>query len=113
MDDMMFMRLKLKQIAETAGYEVVGEAATGTEGVALYKNKKPELLFLDITMPEMDGLTALRLIREWDNEAEVVIISAMGQEERVKEAISLGAINFIVKPFQEEKIIKLLGMLGG
>ena len=110
-DDMLFMRAKLRQLAEASGYEVVGEAENGLKGLELYKEKKPDLVFLDITMPEMDGLTALRLMREFDKAAKVVIISAMGQEERVKEAIREGAVNFIVKPFQNEKITKLLSSL--
>lgn len=110
-DDMLFMRKKLCQLAETAGYEVVGEGANGNEAVKLYREKQPHVLFLDITMPEKDGISALREIRAQDEQARIVIISALGQEDRVKEAIRAGAINFIVKPFQDEKILKLLNVL--
>jgi len=110
-DDALFMRTMMKGILERYGYHVVGEGANGREGVEKYKLLRPDILLMDITMPEMDGLTALRHIMEFNPQAVVVMISAMGQKEYVLDAIKSGAKNFIVKPFQEEKIIEVLKAL--
>ena len=110
-DDALFMRTRIKGILERYGFQVVGEGANGREGVEKYKQLRPDILLMDITMPEMDGLTALRHIIEFNPKAVVVMISAMGQKEYVLDAIKSGAKNFIVKPFQEEKIIEVLNAL--
>lgn len=107
-DDAQFMRFSLKTMLENNGFEVVGEAENGAVGVEMYKKYQPDLVTMDITMPEMEGNTALKLIREFDSQAKVVMISAMGQESFVKEAILLGAKSFIIKPFKEEHVIKTL-----
>lgn len=105
-DDALFMRVTLKNILTQNGYEVVGEASNGREAVELYEQLKPDVVFLDITMPEMDGLAALKAIRAKDPNAYVVMCTAMGQKQVVLEAIQNGAKDFIVKPFQPERIVE-------
>lgn len=105
-DDAAFMRMMLKDILTRHGFEVVGEAENGTVAVEMYKEKKPDLVTMDITMPEMDGVTALKEIRKIDPNAQVVMCSAMGQQGMVIEAIQNGAKDFIVKPFQEERVVE-------
>lgn len=107
-DDAMFMRATIKKIVVSEGFDIAAEASNGAEAVQLYKSEKPDLVLMDITMPEMDGLQALKLIREYDNKAEVIMISAMGQQHMVVQAIEYGAKNFIVKPFEEAKIRSVL-----
>ena len=103
-DDMLFMRAALKKILEGLNCEVVGEAENGEQGVEMYKKFLPDLTTLDITMPVMDGLEALEQIKKINPNAKVVIVSAMGQEKNVMKAVQLGAKNFIVKPFNTEKV---------
>ena len=110
-DDAMFMRASLKMMLEKNGYEVAGEAENGAIAVQKYKEIKPDLVTMDITMPEMDGIQALKLIRQFDSDAKIVIVSAMGQEPVVKEAILSGAKSFIVKPFKEDFVLKTLSTL--
>lgn len=104
-DDAAFMRLMLKDILIKNGYNVIGEAQNGIEAVDKYKELKPDLVTLDITMPEMDGLTALKHLKEADPNAKVIMCSAMGQQAMVIEAIQNGAKDFIVKPFQPDRVI--------
>ena len=96
---------------EKNGYEVAGEAENGAIAVQKYKEIKPDLVTMDITMPEMDGIQALKMIRQYDSDAKIVIVSAMGQEPVVKEAILSGAKSFIVKPFKEDFVLKTLSTL--
>ena len=110
-DDAMFMRMMLKDILSKNGYEVVGEAANGKEAIDKYIELRPDLVLLDITMPEMDGLTALKEIKHIDPQAVVVVCSAMGQQNMVIEAIQNGAIDFIVKPFQQNRVLESLERL--
>jgi len=110
-DDAMFMRASLKMMLEKNGYEVAAEAENGAVAVQKYKEIKPDFVTMDITMPEMDGLQALKLIKQFDASAKVVIVSAMGQEPVVKEAILSGAKSFIVKPFKEDFVLKTLSTL--
>jgi len=107
-DDAAFMRRTLKAILEMHGFEILGEAADGAEGVARYKELHPGLVTMDITMPVMDGIAALKEIREYDPQAKVVMVSAIGQESFIMEAISNGAKEFIIKPFEEESVVKTL-----
>jgi len=107
-DDATVIRVMLKNILAEAGYEVVGEAANGVEAVNKYKELHPDLVTMDITMPEMDGINALRSIRTNDPDARVVMCSAMGQKNLVLEAIQAGARNFIVKPFEREKVLEVI-----
>lgn len=110
-DDAAFMRLSLKNMLESNGFNIVGEASNGAEGISMYKELLPDVVTMDITMPEVDGLTALKEIKALHPEAKVIMVSAMGQESFVREAIVLGAKSFIVKPFKEEHIIKLLNQI--
>ena len=105
-DDAVFMRMKLKDILEKNGYEVVGEAQSGVEAIEKYMSEKPDLVTMDITMPEMDGVTALKKIKEIDPKAKVIMCSAMGQQSMVMDAIQAGAIDFIVKPFDNDRVIE-------
>ena len=104
-DDAAFMRMMLRNILADAGYEVVGEAEDGADAVAKYRELRPDLTTMDITMPGMSGLEALRAICEEDPSARVIICSAMGQKSMVVESFSSGARDFIVKPFQAERVV--------
>ncbi|WP_094605108.1 Chemotaxis protein CheY [Sporomusa silvacetica DSM 10669] len=107
-DDMLFMRMALKSILEKNGFSVIGDAENGVEAVKKYKECAPDLVTMDITMPEMSGLEALKKIKEYDENAKVIMVSAMGQERFVKEAIMNGANYFIAKPFKEAKVLETL-----
>jgi len=107
-DDAAFMRMVIKKLLENNGFEVIGEAENGEIGVEKYKELRPDLVTMDITMPQMTGIEALKAIREFDDKAKVVMVSAMGQEVMVKEAILYGAKSFIVKPYKEEQVIETL-----
>ncbi|MBC7527923.1 MAG: response regulator [Chthonomonadaceae bacterium] len=112
-DDAMFMRVTLKNILTKNGYEIVGEAANGRESVELYQKTRPDLVTMDITMPEMDGISAVKAIKELDPNANIVMCSAMGQKQMVIEAVAAGAKDFIVKPFQPDKVIEAVQKLIG
>ena len=107
-DDAAFMRMMLKDILVKEGYEVVGEAVNGADGVEKYNSLKPDLVTMDITMPEMDGIAALKAIRANDASAKVIMCSAMGQQAMVVESIQAGARDFIVKPFQKDRVIEAI-----
>jgi two-component system chemotaxis response regulator CheY len=104
-DDSLIMRMNLKRILERHGYDVVTEAANGQEAVDKYINFKPDLTTMDITMPVLDGISALKQIRSIDENAVVVMISALGQETKILEALDNGAKHYIIKPFSEDDII--------
>ena len=99
-DDALIMRMKIRDVAQKAGWTVVGEASNGAEAVAKYAELRPDLVTMDLVMPELDGLEALRAIRGKFPAAAVVMISAVNQKERLRECIVAGAVDFIVKPFQ-------------
>ena len=105
-DDAAFMRMMLKNLLTEGGFEVVGEASNGAEGVNKYKECNPDIVLMDITMPEMDGIQALKEIKAADPNATVVMCSAMGQQAMVVESIQAGAKDFIVKPFDKDKVIE-------
>lgn len=105
-DDAAFMRMMVKDNLKKAGYTEFLEAGDGEDAVAKYVENKPDLVLLDITMPIMDGIQALQTIKQTDPKAKVVMCSAMGQEGMVVEAIKLGALDFIVKPFKPERLIQ-------
>jgi two-component system chemotaxis response regulator CheY len=107
-DDAAFMRLAIKNVLEKSGFKVVADAKNGQEGIEKYVEFHPDIVTMDITMPDMTGIEALKKIREYDQNAKVVMISAMGQERMVKEAIMSGAKSFIVKPYKEEHITQTL-----
>ena len=105
-DDAAFMRVMIKDILTKNGYEVVGEAENGIKAVEKYTETKPDLVMMDITMPEMDGIQALKKIKEADANATVIMCSAMGQQAMVIESIQSGAKDFIVKPFQADRVLE-------
>jgi two-component system, chemotaxis family, chemotaxis protein CheY len=109
-DDAQFMRVKCARLLQEAGHEVV-EAADGTEAVELYQSAKPDAVLLDITMPKMDGLTALKEIRKLDPNARVAMLTAMGQQAIVIEAVKAGARDFVVKPFDATRVVQAVEKL--
>ncbi|CCU80796.1 Chemotaxis regulator-transmits chemoreceptor signals to flagelllar motor components CheY [Halanaerobium saccharolyticum subsp. saccharolyticum DSM 6643] len=109
-DDAAFMRLNLKNILKD-NFEVVGEAENGKEAVELYQEVKPDIVTMDITMPIMDGLEAIKAIQDIDPSAKIVVCSAMGQQKIVIQAIELGAKDFIVKPFKKDRVMESLEKL--
>lgn len=104
-DDAPIIRLMIKDIIQYHGYEVVGEANNGAEAVELYKTLKPDLVTMDIIMPEKDGIQALEEILKYDPDAKVVMVTAIDQRESLMKAIRLGATDYIVKPFENERVI--------
>lgn len=107
-DDAMFMRIMLKDILVKHGFEVVGEAENGAQAVAKFKELRPDIVTMDIVMPEMDGITALKNILGVDPSAKVIMCTAMGQQALVIEAMGAGAKDFITKPFSPAKVIETL-----
>ncbi|AZN40863.1 response regulator [Paenibacillus albus] len=107
-DDAAFMRMMIRDILTKNGYEVVGEAQDGAQAVEKFKEFKPDLITMDITMPEMDGIAALKEIKKLDGNAKVIMCSAMGQQAMVIDAIQAGAKDFIVKPFQADRVIEAI-----
>jgi two-component system chemotaxis response regulator CheY len=105
-DDAAFMRMMLKDILTKNGYDVVGEAENGARAIEKYKELKPNLVILDITMPELDGIKAAKAIRTEDSSALIIMCSAMGQQAMVIESIQAGARDFIVKPFQPDRVLE-------
>lgn len=103
-DDLEFMRSAIKEILVTDGNYIISEAANGYLGIKKFKTFKPDVVLLDITMPVMDGLKALKYIKEYSRNAKIIMCSALGQEEYIIKAIQLGAMDFIVKPFRPKRI---------
>ena len=112
-DDAAFMRMMIKDILTKNGYEVAGEAENGVVAVSKYTELKPDLVLMDITMPEKDGIQALKDIKANDGGAKVIMCSAMGQQAMVIEAIQSGAKDFIVKPFQADRVIEAVKTVVG
>lgn len=104
-DDTLFMRASIRQMLEANGHSVAGEASNGVEAIERYAVVKPDVILMDITMPDMDGIEALRRIKEIDPNAKVIMCTAMGQQAMVARAVELGAQQFIVKPFQPERLM--------
>ena len=111
--DAAFMRMMIKDILTKNGYTVAGEAENGAKAVEKYTELKPDLVLMDITMPEMDGIQALKKIRELDPKASVIMCSAMGQQAMVIESIQSGAKDFIVKPFQADRVLEAVRKVVG
>ncbi|MGG6313538.1 MULTISPECIES: response regulator [Paenibacillus] len=107
-DDAAFMRMMIRDILTKNGFEVVGEAQDGAQAIEKYKELHPDLITMDITMPEMDGIAALKEIKKLDSNAKVIMCSAMGQQAMVIDAIQAGAKDFIVKPFQSDRVIEAI-----
>ncbi|MCM1988119.1 response regulator [Oceanirhabdus seepicola] len=107
-DDAAFMRMMIKDILEKNGFEVVGQAANGVQAVELYKQEKPDVVTMDITMPDMDGIEAVKNIKAFEPNAKIIMCSAMGQQTMVMDAIRAGAKDFIVKPFQADRVLEAI-----
>ncbi|MFW5648404.1 MAG: response regulator [Candidatus Alkaliphilus sp. MAG34] len=105
-DDAAFMRMMIKDVLTKNGFNVTGEAENGIKAIEKYKELQPELTIMDITMPEMDGIQAVKEIRKLNPDARIIMCSAMGQQAMVIEAIQAGAKDFIVKPFQADRIVE-------
>ncbi len=112
-DDAAFMRMMIKDILTKNGYDIAGEAENGLKAVEKYNEVKPDLVLMDITMPEMDGIQALKQIKASDPSASIIMCSAMGQQAMVIEAIQSGAKDFIVKPFQAERVLEAVKKVVG
>ena len=112
-DDAAFMRMMIKDILTKNGYNVASEAENGAKAVEKYTEVKPDLVLMDITMPEMDGIQALKKIKEFDPKAMVIMCSAMGQQAMVIESIQSGAKDFIVKPFQADRVLEAVKKVVG
>ncbi len=112
-DDAAFMRLNLRMILEKNGYEVIAEADNGKDAVSAYVENKPDLVTMDITMPILDGIGAGKEIKALDGGAKIIMVSAMGRKDMVAEAIMSGASNFIVKPFDEQKVLEVVSKVTG
>lgn len=111
-DDAMIMRLRIREIAIQAGWDVVGEAADGNQAVEMFRRLQPDLVTMDIVMPSMDGVEALKTIRSESPNARICMVSAVNQREKLAECIRLGAIDFIVKPFDKSKLISFFEKQG-
>jgi len=105
-DDAAFMRMMIKDILTKNGYEVIGEAENGLRAIEKYRELIPDLVIMDITMPEVDGIQAVREIKKINSDAKIIMCSAMGQQAMVIESIQAGAKDFIVKPFQAERVVE-------
>ena len=105
-DDAAFMRMMIKDILEKNGFEVVGEASNGIKAVEIYNKEMPDIITMDITMPDMDGIQAVKAIKKINPSAKIVMCSAMGQQTMVMDAIKAGADDFVVKPFQAERVLE-------
>lgn len=110
-DDAAFMRMSIRSMLERNGYEVVGEAENGIEAIIKYMDLKPDIVTMDITMPEMTGIEALQGILKEDSKAKIIMMTAMGQESMVKQAVISGAKGFIIKPFKESHVVQTLGQI--
>ena len=110
-DDSKTSRKFLRNMLEDAGHEIVSEAVNGVEGVEKFRLYKPDVVTMDITMPDMDGITAVRKIIELNPDAKIIMVSAMGQKPMIKEALEAGAKDFIVKPFDSAKIVNTLSSI--
>ncbi|MCH7712669.1 MAG: response regulator [Chloroflexi bacterium] len=109
-DDAAFMRMRCKKLLIQLGHEVT-EAATGSQAVEAYKNNRPDMVLLDITMPDMDGITALKEIREFDPDARIAMVTAMGQQSMVMEALKAGARDFVIKPFDQDRVLAAINKI--
>ncbi|MGC4020266.1 MAG: response regulator [Muricomes sp.] len=107
-DDSLIIRMNLKKIFEKQGHEVVAEAVNGQEAIEKYMSAQPDLVTMDITMPQLDGISALQRICMMDKNACIIMISALGQEVKIIEAINKGARHYIIKPFKEETVLNVI-----
>ncbi len=107
-DDSGFLRAKMRRVLEKFGYAVAGEAEDGTSAVAMYRDLHPSLVTMDVVMPHMDGVQAVREIRRSDPHAKVVMVTSLGNQEKVLECLRAGAVNFVVKPFTEHQLMRVV-----
>lgn len=107
-DDSSFLRNSLKKILEDSGYEVIGMAENGLEAISKYKELKPDLITLDIIMPQMNGMESLKLLRSVDPNVCVIMVSSMSSEQSVLDCVEAGAKNYILKPFEEKRVIEVI-----
>jgi two-component system chemotaxis response regulator CheY len=112
-DDAAFMRMMIKDILVKNGYDVVGEAENGARAIEKYKELLPDLVIMDITMPEVDGITAVKEIKKINSDSKIIMCSAMGQQAMVIESIQAGAKDFIVKPFQADRVVEAVKKVVG
>jgi len=105
-DDAAFMRMMIKDVLSKNGYEILGEAENGQKAIEKYEELNPDLVIMDITMPEVDGIQAVKEIKKIDGNAKIIMCSAMGQQAMVIESIQAGARDFIVKPFQADRVVE-------
>ncbi|MFP4015927.1 MAG: response regulator [Halanaerobiales bacterium] len=110
-DDAAFMRMMIKNILVDGGFEIVGEAENGRDAIDAFRDLRPDLVTMDITMPEMDGIDAVKEILEIDRNAKIIMCSAMGQQAMVIDAIQAGAKDFVVKPFKPDRVLAAIGKL--
>lgn len=110
-DDASFMRHTIKKMLDKSEFQVIGEAENGMNALIKYQELKPDVVTMDITMPEVDGISAVQLIKKFDPAAKILMMSAMGQEDYVRDAIVAGARGFLVKPFKQEDVIRALQRL--
>lgn len=107
-DDAHFMRMTLSTILQKENYEIIGEASNGIEAIELYKKTKPDLITMDITMPIMDGVEAIKILKEYDTNIKIIVCSALNQQKVVLKAIEEGAKDFITKPFDEHMVLNTI-----
>ncbi|MDO8453525.1 MAG: response regulator [Sulfurimonas sp.] len=108
-DDSLIIRKKITTIVEKLGHEVVGQAKTGQEAIKMYESAKPDLVTMDITMPDMDGITAVKHIVEIDKNAKIIMVTSHGQEDMVIDSIKVGAVGYMLKPITDEKLEEIIG----
>ena len=109
-DDAYFVRIKLRNFLESKGFQVV-EAGNGLEAVSQFEKENPDIVFCDITMPEMDGLATLKKLKELSPDVKVVMLTSLGEQTVLMEALAAGALNFLVKPFEEDKVLEIINSL--
>ncbi|MDD5067143.1 MAG: response regulator [bacterium] len=107
-DDLAFIKMIQKEVLDKAGFTVIGDAVDGVDAVEKYKRLKPDVVLMDITMPKMDGLNSIKVIKQLDPNARIIVCSALGQQQLIIEAIRLGARDFVVKPFEPDRLIKAI-----
>lgn len=112
-DDSKVIRIKLKLILESAGYDVIGEAINGKDAVNKVMKLHPEIITMDITMPELNGIEAVKYIKEYDKNIKIVIISALSQKSMILKALSNGGDNYIIKPFEKDDVLDVISKVGG
>ena len=112
-DDALMMRVLLRGILEAGGYDVIAEAADGEEAVELYRTHRPDVVTMDIVMPGQGGIETVRALRSFDPEARVIMVSAMGQEWLVTEAMEAGALAYVLKPFNPDQVLSVMRMVEG